>query len=187
MDNNTGRSGITKNITLIALSVAFFSVCSYIAVPFISGMSFTLQLFAVFFIAGALDLKKSLTAIIIYVAAGLIGLPVFSLFRGGISVLMGPTGGYLLAFIPSVIIIGVSVHIFGKKTGVLTLSMILSLVLCYTVGTLWFVGISGISGNESGIIGVLSVCVLPYVIPDLAKIALAVYLCRRSQKFTDSL
>ncbi|MBQ8140240.1 MAG: biotin transporter BioY [Clostridia bacterium] len=181
------RTEITKNITLISLSAAFLAVCSYISVPFLSGISFTLQLFAVFFTAGALDLKKSLSALLLYISAGVIGLPVFSSFRSGISVLLGPTGGYIIAFIPSVIIIGLSVRLFGKKTSVLVLSMLSSLAVCYIFGTFWFLSVYEAGGSPIGLTAVLSVCVLPYVLPDAAKIALAVYLCRRFEKFTDSL
>lgn len=68
---------------------------------------------------------------------------------------------------------------FGRSTAVLALSMVLGLVLCYAVGTLWFMAVYGASSGAIGILTVLGWCVFPFIIPDVAKIVLALILTRR--------
>ena len=175
----TKRQRATQDLTLIAISVAFIAVCSSISVPFLSGISFTLQLFAVFLVAALLSPRQSLISIFIYIFIGLIGVPVFAGFRGGISVLFGATGGYLIGFILSTLVISLSVKFFGNKKSVTMLSMLLSLLVCYITGSLWFLLISRAAGSTIGLGSALWVCVIPFIIPDLAKLILAVYLSAR--------
>ena len=69
---------------------------------------------------------------------GTLGIPVFSGFTGGIGIIAGTTGGYIVGFLFSALLMWGMEKAFGRSTAVLALSMVLGLVLCYAVGTLWF-------------------------------------------------
>lgn len=82
---------------LVGLSIAIIAVCSWVSIP-IGLVSFTLQIFAVGFILLVLTPRQSVAALMCYLLLGALGAPIFSGMRGGIGVLLGPTGGYLWGF-----------------------------------------------------------------------------------------
>ena len=170
-----------KEISLIALFVTIITICSWINIPTV--VPFTMQTFAVFTAAGVLGIKNGVTAIIVYCLLGAAGLPVFSGFRGGITFLFGTTGGYIIGFIFSVAIIGIITKIFGRKNFVLAISMIIGMILCYGIGTAWFILVYTNNQGTVGMMSALSICVFPYVIPDIIKIALAILATNRINKY----
>ena len=96
------------NIAIMALFVALLAICSWISLP-IGPVPFTLQTFAVFVVGGLLGFKRGTVTVIVYILLGLVGVPVFSGFKGGVGVIVGPTGGYILGFILTVIVISLGV------------------------------------------------------------------------------
>lgn len=163
----------TSDIATVSLGAALMCICSWIQFP--SAVPFTLQTFAVFFIATALGFKKSLAATAVYILLGAVGLPVFAGFQGGIGALMGATGGFILAFIPASAIVSLSCEKFGKGLVSASLFCFVGLLFCYIAGSLWYSFVYG-GGN---LISGFFVCVLPFIIPDIAKILLAVTVSRR--------
>lgn len=159
------------DITLTALMAAVICVCSWITVPF-GTVPFTLQTFGVYLTLRFLGGKKGTAAIIIYLLLGAAGLPVFSNFGAGIGKIVGPTGGYIFGFIA----IGIIIMIFEKiDKGSKILRIVadlLSLISLYAIGTAWFYFFVGRAKGMS-IFAVLSACVIPFIIPDIVKIALA--------------
>ena len=96
---------------------------------------------------------------------------------------MGPTGGYLIGFLFSALVMWLTEHFFGRSMRVLVISMFAGLAVCYAFGTAWFV-ISGAKGSGgTGLMAALSLCVFPYIIPDIIKIALAAQLTRRLRPY----
>ena len=93
----TGAASRTRSIAFVALSIALIAVSAWIIVP--GPIPFTLQMFAVPFMIAVLTPKQAMAAIFGYLILGAIGVPVFSGMRGGIGVLMGPTGGFLWGYI----------------------------------------------------------------------------------------
>ena len=89
----------TIQIVLVGVFAAVLAVLSQISIPLPSGIPVTLQTFAVALCGYALGWKRGLLATAVYVALGLVGLPVFSGFSGGLGKLAGPTGGYILGFL----------------------------------------------------------------------------------------
>lgn len=165
-------------IPYVAMCVALISVCAWISIPFT--VCFTMQTFAVFFIAAVSDWKQSFTAMVLYVGLGVLGIPVFAGFQAGPAVFLQATGGYLFGFVLSVLIIGLSVKRFGQKTAVLLLSMVLSLIICYVCGTIWYRQLYGRYVSDAlSWWTAISVCVFPFVIPDLLKMTLAITLTKR--------
>ena len=166
-----------NDLTLIALFTAVIAVCSWISIP--AAVPFTLQTFAVFLTAGLLGGKRGTITVIVYILLGAIGVPVFSGFTGGIGHLLGPTGGYIIGFIFSAIVMWFAENRFGKSLRVLAASMIVGLIVCYAFGTAWFMTVYTRESGAIGLMTALGWCVFPYIIPDAVKIAVAVILCRR--------
>lgn len=167
-------------VTLVALSVAVLTVCSWISIPSIGSMvPFTMQTFAVFVICGIFDWKRSLMAISVYILLGAVGVPVFTGFRGGLAALTGPTGGYIVGFVFCAVIIQIFKSIKKNSYFFMITGMLAGLTACYAFGTAWYLFIYINSGEAVTPVGVLSLCVFPYVIPDLLKMSLAVIIVNR--------
>lgn len=167
-------------MSYIALSACLIAICSWLTIP--SVVPFTMQTFAVFLSLLLFGGRDGITAIILYILMGCVGLPVFSGFRGGVAHLIGPTGGYILGFLFTGLCYLLSEPLFGKHRGIRTLSLIIGLLLCYAVGTIWFRAIYGMQGTEYSLWAVLCLCVFPYVIPDALKLLLALFLAGRIRK-----
>ena len=93
-----GGSSRARSVVMVGLVVAITAVCAWVTVP-LGPVPFTLQMFAITFAICTLTPKQAIAAIYAYVALGAIGLPVFSGMRGGLGVLAGPTGGFLLGYL----------------------------------------------------------------------------------------
>lgn len=174
--NEVRQKHTIRNVSYVGLSAALIAVCTWIAIPLPSNISFTMQTFAVCVIAGLLGWRQSLAAVVIYLLLGIVGLPIFSGFRSGAGVLLGATGGYLIGFLFMAPCIGFLTERFGKSLPVLILSMLAGEVLLYLFGTIWFVTVYT---EGVGFSGALMMCVVPYLLPDAVKIALAIILVRR--------
>lgn len=168
------------SLTCVAMSVAILAVCSWISIPALGPLvPFTLQTFAVFVISGLFDWKKSISAIVVYILLGAVGVPVFSNFKGGIAALTGPTGGYIVGFIFMIIVIQIFKNIKKGSFIFLITGMLIGLAALYTFGTTWFFVVYTSAGNITTLGSVLAMCVLPFIIPDLLKMALAVIIVNR--------
>lgn len=170
----------TVDLAYIALFSVLMAVCAWISIPII--IPFTLQTFAIFAALGMLGGKRGTMSVVIYVIIGAIGLPVFSGFSGGVGKLMGPTGGYIIGFIFTALVYWLITKLFGNKTLIMVIAMLAGLVVCYVLGTIWFVYIMSNSGKSMTFVAALLLCVVPYIIPDLIKIALAVLVVKRVGK-----
>lgn len=178
------RLSAVRDLTIVALSVALLTLCSYISIPTPVG-HITLQLFAVLLIASTLDLKKSVLSVTLYVAMGLIGLPLFAGFRGGISVLFEVSGGFFVGFILISAIIPLSRRFFGNSTCCLIVSSVLSILLTYLVATIWIHTVSGGIEHPGSFIIFLLLYTAIFIVPDLAKLALVLCIAPRIRKFID--
>lgn len=143
------------------------AICAWTSVP-VFDIAFTLQTLAVFLTLGLLGGKWGSAAILIYLLLGAVGMPVFSGFQGGIGILAGVTGGYLWGFLAA----GLTYWLL-ERFGELP-AMIAGQAVCYLCGSLWFLLYAG-----GGLWVILLRCVIPYLIPDGVKIALAYILSRR--------
>ncbi|MDE5670124.1 MAG: biotin transporter BioY [Eubacterium sp.] len=171
----------TIDIAYIGIFAALIAVCSWISIPL--AVPVTLQTMAVCIAAGLLGTKKSVLTVIVYILLGLIGVPVFSGFSSGAGVLFGITGGYIIGFIFTALIVGIMLKGLGKKVWVYALSMFIGIAVCYAFGTAWFVLYNNSNSADSVTIGAaLSMCVVPFIIPDIVKIAIATLLCKRLDK-----
>ena len=167
-----------KDMAYCAICAAILAISAWIAVPALQ-ISFTMQSFAVFFILGLLGGRLGAISVGIYLLLGTVGLPVFSGFRGGISVLLGVTGGYIWGFLAAALIYWAVTALFGLDRRVKLPAMVLGMAVCYTCGTLWY----SLMYAGGSVWAVISTCVVPYLLPDGIKIGLALSLAGRLEKY----
>lgn len=163
-----------------ALGTVLIAVCSWIAIP--TEIPFTLQTMAVVLVCALLGGKRGLISVIVYILLGLAGVPVFAQFRSGPSVLLGNTGGYIIGFIFTALTMWLFQVIFKEKIYITAIAMILGIAVCYAFGSVWFYILYTSKTGPIGIGMVLSWCVIPYIIPDLIKIAVALVLTQSLKK-----
>ena len=162
-----------KHMVQCGICAALMAISAWLSIP-MPQVSFTMQSFSVFFALGLLGGRRGCVSIFIYLLMGAVGLPVFSGFRGGLGVLLGVTGGYIWGFLAAGLIYWFFTAIFGDKFSVRLSAVAVGMLACYGCGTAWYLYLYG--GNFWA---VLAVCVVPYLIPDGVKIALAVSLAGR--------
>ena len=157
----------TKDIVTQALVAAVLCVISPFAIP-VGPVPITLATFAVYMVATVKNTRTGLWAVVVYLALGMVGLPVFSGFSGGYSRLAGVTGGFLIGYIPCAYVAGKIVDRFEQHVFIFPVALTAGAVLCYTFGIAWFVVQSG-----SSIQNAIAVCVVPFIVPEVIKIAMA--------------
>ena len=163
------------DVIYIALFTAIITVSAQISIP--TAIPFTLQTLGIFITGALLGWKRGTVSVIIYILLAAVGMPVLANFKGGFDKIVGITGGYIIGFIFTALIVGLITDFFGRKTSTLLLSMILGLSVCYLFGTVWFCIISKTTFSEA-----LMLCVVPYLLFDALKIAAAVVLVNRLDK-----
>ena len=171
-----------KDMAYIAVFTALLAVCSWIAIPMPWGVAYTLQTLGVFLAVGVLGGKRGTLAVVVYLLLGAKGVPVFSGFQGGTAALLGTTGGHIAGFLFSALVMWMLEKLLGRSLPALALSMVLGLAVCYAFGTVWYMAVYTRSNGAVALGTVLGWCVVPYIIPDLVKIGLAVGLSNRLQK-----
>ena len=167
----------TLDLVYIAMGAVLISVCSWISIP--TTVPFTMQTFAVFFVLSALGGKRGTAAVIVYVLLGALGVPVFAQFASGVGVLLGNTGGYIIGFIFMGLVYRLIVHLLGKKLWAELIAMVAGLGVCYFFGTVWFIIVYAQANEAVGFATALTWCVIPFIVPDLIKLGLALTLARR--------
>ena len=165
------------NLCVASLFVGVISVCSWVS--FATVIPVTMQLFAILLSSYFLSTTYSVISVAVYLLLGAVGVPIFSLFRGGISHLLGPTGGFLIGFIPAVFVSSLLLKKLNKTFFGCVLSFFVGTVCCYIFGVIWF---SLISGNKISFFSIYNSflnCVLPFIPFDLLKILLAALVVKR--------
>ena len=176
----TVNRGKTYDMAYIAVFTVLIVICSWISIP--TAIPFSLQTFAVFLSVSILGGKRGTLAVVVYVLLGAVGVPVFAEFTGGIGIIMGETGGYIVGFIFSALVMWLTERILGRKLWAQGIAMVLGLIVCYTFGTAWFMFVYMRNSGAVGLSTVLGWCVIPYIVPDAVKIALALTLSNLLRK-----
>ena len=177
MQTEAAVRGKTYDMVYIGVFTVLIAVCSWISIP--AAVPFTLQTFGVFMAVEVLGGKRGTMAVLVYILMGAVGIPVFAGFQGGIGVIFNTTGGYIVGFLCSALIMWAAESLFGKKPLVRLLSMAAGLIACYALGTIWFMVVYGRTTGAVGLMTVLGWCVIPFIIPDLVKIGLAYVISRK--------
>lgn len=170
----------TADLAYIGLFAALMAVCAWISIPMPAPLvPFTLQTFGVFAAVTTLGGRRGTFAVGAYLLLGLVGLPVFTGFRGGPGTLLGTTGGYILGFWVCAAVYWLVTARLGTSLPVILAAGAAGLVSCYAFGTAWFLVLYTRTTGPMGLGAALGMCVVPYVVPDLVKLALAVWISRR--------
>jgi biotin transport system substrate-specific component len=159
-------------MTRVALMAAFTAVAAQIAIP-LEPVPFTLQVLAVVLTGLLLGSRYGALAMAIYLLVGAVGIPVFSGFRGGLGILLGDTGGYLLAYPLAAALAGVAAGAVANapRRRALIVGFLwgsLALAVIYALGAAWLMVLAGLSPGAALVAGVL-----PFVVFDLIKVGLA--------------
>ena len=101
---------------------------------------------------------------------------------GGIGILFGTTGGYIIGFLFTGLLYWLITHFFGEKLPVMILALVLGLAVCYTFGTAWFMIVYAKNSGSVGLLTALGWCVFPFILPDCVKMALAILIGKRLPK-----
>lgn len=160
-----------KSMVLMALFAALTCVLAPLSIP-IGPVPISLTNLVIYFSLYVLGWQRATITYLVYLLLGLVGLPVFSGFEGGVGKLAGPTGGYLIGFIFMAVISGLFVKmkedevILNRVLGIA--GMILGTLVAYAFGTAWFCYSTG-----TGLSAALALCVIPFIPGDLVKIIVA--------------
>ncbi|KAF2955235.1 biotin transporter BioY [Marinitoga sp. 38H-ov] len=158
-----------NKVSLLGLFTAFLIVTSWIKIPTPFGVPFTLQVFGVILTIYFLK-KDAWKAILIYVLLGALGLPVFAGFSGGISVIFGPTGGYIIGFLLATLV------------AFLPFENIINGFLAILI--IYIFGVSGLMINlDLSLIKAIKIGFLPFVLFDSLKVILGYYTYKLTQKY----
>lgn len=189
------KSKVTKNrafiydLVLIAISAALITVCSWISIP-LGPVPFTLQTMAILAVMLTCGGRRGTISILVYLVMGACGIPVFAGFKGGVTSLIGPTGGFLVGFLIAGLIYWLLEKLIFKKLMTSTVktwifgainSVIFEVVL-YIVGVIWFMTVYAAKTGPIGLGAVMTMCVIPFIIPDIVKLIGAVIIGERARK-----
>ncbi len=162
----------TKKLVYSALFASLIVIMALVSIP-TQPIPLNMALFAVLLAGGILGKKYGTLSVVVYILLGVAGIPVFAGFRGGLSALIGPTGGFIAGYIIVAFITGI-VYEKTIKIKYTLPAMILSVILCYVMGTIWYCFVM-----NSSFLTAISVCVLPFIAGDVLKIMLAVLFFNR--------
>lgn len=156
----------TIDLVQIALFAAIIAILSQISIPTPFGVPISLQTFAAALCGYFLGAKKGAASLLVWIAIGAVGVPVFTGFRGGFAVLLGLTGGFIYGFIPLVLLCGVEL-----KHKPLRIALgAAGILACHLCGAVQYALLMGIDLLQSA----LTVSV-PFLIKDMASIAAAYF------------
>jgi len=170
----------TIDLAYMAIFAVVLAICSWISIPMT--IPFTMQTFGIFCALQVLGGKRGTMSILVYILLGAVGIPVFSGFTGGIGILLGTTGGYILGFLLMGLLKWLGERLFGTGTVATILLLIIGLAVCYGFGTVWFMTVYARTAGAIALKTALGWCVLPFILPDLAKLALSLLVSGRIKK-----
>lgn len=166
-----------KRITIDSIFLALLIVSSYIAIP-LSDISLTLQVLVVLLLALILPFIDAEIVIIIYIVMGLMGIPVFSNFLGGISKIFTPSFGFILSFISVPVIVKLLSKLKIKSETLKTLIIcFVSLIIIYIIGILYLFIIRSV--YDVNIISFIVVSILPLFPFDIIKAVLVSFTIKK--------
>jgi len=168
------RIGATTDLALIATFAALVAVCSVAAaLPIgVNGVPITLQMFAIFLCGAVLGARRGFLAVLLYLAVGAAGLPIFAGGTSGLAPFAGVTGGYLIAFPFAAFVVGFVVERAHRRNMAITATVVaIGGVLADLL--VWVAGSVGISLYADTPFWTTLKGAAAYIPADLAKLAVA--------------
>ncbi|MCL2577618.1 MAG: biotin transporter BioY [Defluviitaleaceae bacterium] len=172
MEAEARKNFAVRDICYIGIFVAIIVICA-VGIP-LMGVPFTLQTWGIALAGMILGPKKGVIAVVIYILLGAVGVPVFSNFRGGLGVIMGATGGFIVSF-P---VIAFMTGFFAKKGNIFLLfaGLLAGAAINYIFGMVWFSVVT-----QNTIQAAFAIAVAPFILPDIIKMATVIIIGKSIQ------
>lgn len=163
-----------RQVARCGVCIALLAVSAWITVP-LGPVPFTMQTFVLALLPQVMRTRDALFTVVVYLLLGAVGVPVFSGFQGGLGVLMGPTGGYLLGFAVGMPVAGAVAHadVLPRRARGVAAGLVL-LAVSYVLGTLQLMHVYALDAPAA-----LAVAVAPFVVPDMVKVVASVSVAER--------
>ena len=171
----------TKDIVHVSLFAAITCILAPNSIPLAGGVPISLASLVAMLAGVMLGKKKGALSILIYVLIGAIGLPVFSGYKAGVSVLFGVTGGFILGFIPLAYISGYFSELADTKDKPIIyqiIGMLIGTIVLYLIGMIWFEIVMKLP-----FLSALMDCVIPFLPGDLLKIGIVALFSTKKHTF----
>lgn len=156
-----------KKYVLVAVLAALISIISPLSINVLT-IPFSLSIFIIALVALTFPPIYTVLAVLIYIALGVLGVPVFAGFKSGLGVLGGVTGGYIIGYIPFAILVSYANYIFKNKMVIEILMIVAGLFCCYLTGLIWYV-----IQTDNTFSSAFLTTVAPFILPDVIKIVIA--------------
>jgi biotin transport system substrate-specific component len=162
-----------RDVALVFAGAFFIFLTSKVVIPVAgSPVPITGQTFGVLLVGGALGLRRGAAGVALYVLLGVVGLPFFAEGKGGLTVIWGATGGYLIGFIVAGAVVGRLAELgWDRKIGGALGAMVVGSALIYAIGLPWLKVVTGLTVEET-----IAQGLTPFLIGDAIKIILAAVL-----------
>ena len=159
-----------RNIALVIAGAALIFLCAQVAIPRPgSQVPYTLQTFGVLVVGGALGMRRGFLAALLYLLVGLIGVPFFAEHKGGVQVVLGATGGYIVGFVLAGALVGRLAELgWDRRIGGAIGATALGTLMIYAVGVPWLAATTGMSLGEAIMDGMV-----PFLVVDTIKLVAA--------------
>ncbi len=157
-----------RHAALIVAGALLVSLCALIYIPTLP-VPFTGQTFGVLLVGGALGFRRGLAALLLYLAIGAVGVPVYSEGRSGLAVIQGATGGYLIGFVVAAAVVGRLAELgWDRRIGGALAAMAIGTAIIYAIGVPWLKATTGLPWSDAVAAGMTK-----FLVWDAAKLAVA--------------
>lgn len=157
-----------RHLITVSLMAALIAVGAFVIIP-VGPVPVSLQTFFILLTGLLLSPRWAVAAVGLYLFAGIIGLPVFAGGTSGIGRIAGPTGGYLLSWLPAAGVVSWLHHLGSDRLLKTVLALIIGTAVIYTLGVPWLKMVTGMPWSKA-----LAAGMLPFLIGDAIKIAAAI-------------
>ena len=165
------KKSSTYNYVLAAFGAAIIAVLAQVSIPLpFSPVPITGQTLAVGLIVTILGTRLGTFSVLIYILLGAVGLPVFSGMSGGFAILVGPTGGYIVGFLVTAVIMGLYLDKFGITIFHAIIANLIGMVVTLAFGTAWLKVAADLSWTAAFMGGVA-----PFIVVGILKAVLAAW------------
>lgn len=157
-----------RHIALVLVGALLVALSAQVVIP-MSPVPFTGQTFGVLLVGGALGIRRGALALLVYLAVGSLGVPIFSEGRGGFAMLQGVTGGYLIGFLVAAAIVGRLAELgWDRRIGGSIAAMAIGTAVIYAIGVPWLKVTGDLPWNVAVAEGMTK-----FLLWDVAKLAVA--------------
>ncbi|MHC4130682.1 MAG: biotin transporter BioY [Planctomycetota bacterium] len=163
---------LASDFTLVLAGSLLIAICAKIRIPMLP-VPVTMQTFAVLIVACLFGSRRGTLTVLLYLAEGALGFPVFAQ-KSGLLAFAGPTGGYLVGFVFAAFLVGfLAENGWDRKPATTILAMVFGNLIIYTCGLLWLWLLLSVGRISVGSNGLLAVGLYPFILGDVIKIMFA--------------